>query len=108
MSFFSKTILESLRFAQKHIEFIIKKAQFLDQYKRDLNARQLKCVLRMLDAGHEGFIGGLSAKNYRTITKTTAATATRDLRQLVILKAFHKSGELKGTRYFLNLDQVNV
>jgi Fic family protein len=108
MSFFSKTILESLRFAQRHIEFIIKKAQFLDKYKHDLNERQLKCVMRMFEAGPEGFVGGLSAKNYRTITKTTAATATRDLTQLAIIKAFHKSGELKGTRYFLNLDQVNI
>jgi Fic family protein len=50
-----------------------------------------------------GFKGGLSAENYIAITKTSRPTATRDLNDLVEKKALVKIGELKGTRYHLNI-----
>ena len=53
----------------------------------------------------DGFEGGLSAANYRTITDAAPATATRDLAELVGLGALRKQGELKRTRYFLNLGE---
>lgn len=40
----------------------------------------------------------------KTITKASPATVTRDLQELVNLKAFYKIGELKHTRYFLYLE----
>lgn len=46
---------------------------------------------------------GLSAENYIAITKTTRATATRDLADLVKKGALIKTGELRHTRYRLNL-----
>jgi len=48
-----------------------------------VNARQEKAVLRMLREGPEGFKGGLSAGNYPSITGASAATAPRDLADLV-------------------------
>ena len=36
----------------------------------------------MLEEGPTGFIGGMSAKKYMAITKTSKATATRDLQDL--------------------------
>ena len=53
--------------------------------------------------GLSGFKGGLSADNYITITKTSASTATRDLQDLVAKGALTRMGELKSTRYHLNL-----
>jgi Fic family protein len=47
--------------------------------------------------------GGLSAEKYIAITKTTRATATRDLADLVEKGALVKTGELRHTRYWLNL-----
>ncbi len=38
------------------------------------------------------------------ITKTSRATATRDLSELVSIGALEKTGQLKGTRYQLNLN----
>ena len=68
------------------------------------NSRQMKVLLRMFAEGPNGFKGGLSAEKYIAITKTTRATATRDLTDLVEKGALVKSGELRHTRYRLNLN----
>jgi Fic family protein len=57
----------------------------------------------MFAEGIEGFQGGLSAENYILITNTSRATATRDLQELVSMQALKKCGELKHTRYYLDL-----
>ncbi|MFP3011965.1 MAG: hypothetical protein ACEY3D_03065 [Rickettsia sp.] len=82
---------------------LINKTKFYDKFKNILNARQEKVVKRIFEEGVEGFKGGLSAKNYITITKISKATATRDLQELVEMQAFIKTGDLKGTRYSINV-----
>jgi Fic family protein len=57
----------------------------------------------MFEEAPNGFKEGLSAGNYIVITKTTRATATRDLADLVEKGALVKTGELRYTRYKLNL-----
>ena len=100
---FSETVLRAQEFTIKHIEFLIQKAKFFEKYKEKLNERQLKIIKRMMQEGPEGFKGGLSAKNYMTITKTSPSTATRDLHELVKLKILKQKGEKKATRYTLCL-----
>ena len=58
----------------------------------------------MFAEGPEGFTGGLSAANYRTITDASSASATRDLAELVDLGALRKEGEFKHSRYYLALE----
>lgn len=87
------------------VHFILAKAKLLDRLRGQLNARQEKALLRMFAEGTDGFTGGLSAANYRTITDAAPATATRDLAELVDLGALCKKGELKHTRYFLKLGE---
>jgi Fic family protein len=60
----------------------------------------------MFREGIDGFRGGLSAENYITITKTSRATATRDLQDLVTMGALTKTGELRHTRYYLKLERT--
>jgi Fic family protein len=72
-----------------------------------LNPRQEKVITRLFAAGLEGFKGGLSAENYITITKTSRATATRDLQNLVEIGALQRTGERKHTRYTLNIPAVS-
>jgi len=72
-----------------------------------MNDRQKKIVARLFvarlfQAGSDGFKGGLSAKNYVRITKTSQSTATRDLQDMVVKGILLSVGELKGTRYRLN------
>lgn len=103
LNYFAKTFLESQKYTQKLIEFILQKANLYDALQDQLNERQEKVLQRMFLEGLDGFKGGLSAENYIKITKTSKATATRDLHDLVEKKALIKTGELKGTRYFLNI-----
>lgn len=101
--YFGKTIICAQKQTIEHIDFIITKAKFFDTHKESLNPRQLKLINRILEEGPQGFQGGLSAKNYRAITKAPTATATRDLQNLVSKGIFSKTGHLKSTRYTLDL-----
>jgi Fic family protein len=102
--FFAKTILDAQEHTLKRIDFLIEKTKFFDRYSKQLNERQLKVIKRLFDAGHEGFLGGLSANNYQTIANASASTATRDLQDLMEKQILLKTGVLKGTRYFLKIE----
>ncbi len=104
--FFSTALLDSQQYTIKLIGFLVAKSKLFLQHNEQLNERQLKVLLRVFEEGIEGFKGGLSAANYKTIGNTSPATATRDLQELVLIKALYKTGELKHTRYFLNLDSA--
>ena len=104
LQFFSKALLDSQQYTIKLAGFLVAKTKFFTRHNNQLNDRQLKVLLWIFEEGIEGFKGGLSAANYKTITATSSATATRDLQELVFIKALHKTGELKHTRYFLNLE----
>jgi len=101
--YFSRTILEAQEYTQSQVQFLINKTKFFDKFKGRFNARQEKVILRIFKEGIDGFDGGLSAENYCAIVKTSSATASRDLRGLVEKGAFKKTGQLKHTRYYLNI-----
>lgn len=101
--YFAQTVLEAQAQAQSQVEFLIAKTHFLDRYRAQFNERQEKAVLRIFREGPKGFAGGLSAENYIRITGATRPTATRDLADLVAKAALVRTGQLKGTRYHLNL-----
>jgi Fic family protein len=103
LEYFGKVVVESQHKAMELVNFMIEKTKYLDRYAPLLNERQLKVILRMTEAGPDGFEGGLSAKNYQRISPTSEATVTRDLSQLVELGALVKTGQLKSTRYYLKL-----
>jgi Fic family protein len=99
---FVKTILDAHIHAEKQIQFTLNKAKFFDRFQGQLNERQLKVVQRMLKEGLKGFKGGLSAKNYMSITGISKATATRDLQDLTDKGVFIPSGGGRSTRYEIN------
>ena len=100
---FAAAVIEAQRRSFTWVEFILNKTRLLTSAQGQLNARQEKAILRMFEAGPEGFLGGLSAGNYMTITSAPSATATRDLADLVALDVLQRTGERKATRYYLNL-----
>lgn len=53
----------------------------------------------MLENGPDGFEGGMTAKKYMAITKTSKATATRDLQYLQELGAVEQIGAGRSVRY---------
>ena len=100
---FAQTALKAQAYSIALIDHIIAKTRMLDRLRGQINPRQERALIRMFDAGPEGFIGGLSAKNYMTITGATTPTTTRDLNDLVAKDALSKTGERKSTRYWLKL-----
>ena len=58
---------------------------------------------RMLKEGPAGFAGGMTARKYMAITKTTKPTATRDLQDLVDKEVFVPVGEGRGRHYLVNV-----
>lgn len=101
--YFAHVILEAQKTTEDRIQFLIGKAKLYDRLRGQLNQRQRKVLDRMFLEGPEGFQGGLSAENYVAIARTSRATATRDLAELVEVGTLSKTGKLKGTRYWLNL-----
>jgi Fic family protein len=70
--------------AEKTVAKTLAKARFwLRHQSADLNARQRKVLNRLLDAGREGFDGGIYTRKYMSLTKTSRATAYRELSELV-------------------------
>jgi Fic family protein len=102
MQYFLPLVIEAQQLSIKTIDFIIKKGQLLQTHQKSFNERQNKVILRVLEEGVSGFKGGLSASNYRSITQAPTTTATRDLNDLVAKGVLKRTGERKGTRYWLN------
>jgi Fic family protein len=88
--YFVKTVLDAQIEAEAQIDFTLKKTRFFDRFKDQFNERQL---------------AGMNAKKYIGITKTSKATATRDLQQLLELGAFAYVGISGGrsTSYKINI-----
>jgi Fic family protein len=105
--YFANTVLEAQQNTLKRVDFYIAKAKFYDRLRGRFNERQEKAIARMFREGIDGFKGGLSAENYITITGASRATTTRDLHDLVEKAALTKTGDLRYTRYHLNLSDPN-
>lgn len=99
--YFGRLILDAQVFTQSLIQYLLKKSKFYSVYNNQLNERQKKALNKMWDAGIDGFDGGMTAKKYISITKTSKATATRDLQQLVEIGAFQVGGSGRNVHYSL-------
>ena len=76
----SRAILSSNRLLSN----VMQKAHFWKRYAQtNLNHRQRKALNRLLDAGPEGFEGGLTNRKYAGMTHVSRATAQRELADLV-------------------------
>jgi Fic family protein len=106
MTYFANTVLQAQDNTIKRVDFYVAKAKLYEKFRDQLNERQAKVIARMFKEGIDGFKGGLSAENYISISKTSRATATRDLQDLVEKGALTKTGELRHTRYYLNLEEA--
>jgi Fic family protein len=101
LAWFAGVAIEAQRRTAALVEFVLDQTKLLDRLRGQINERQEKALLRMLREGPEGFAGGFTASKYTTTTGASAATATRDLVDLVEKEALIRTGELKHTRYQL-------
>jgi Fic family protein len=103
IAYFVQTALDAQIDAENEIEFTLRKTRFFDLHKSELNERQLKAISRMLDEGPMGFEGGMNTRKYISLTRTSKATATRDLQDLVQKNIFIPTGGGRSTHYKVNL-----
>jgi len=83
--------------ADQTVANTLAKARFwLKHQATALNERQRKALNRLLDAGPGGFVGGINTRKYMSLTKTSRATAYRELADLVEKGCLRPTG--KGGR----------
>ncbi|MBJ7526861.1 MAG: Fic family protein [Sphingomonadaceae bacterium] len=101
LTWFADIVIQAQARTITRICFLIDKTRLLDRLRGQINDRQEKALLRLFREGPDGFSGGLSAGNYRTITDASLATATRDLNDLVEKGALVRTGERRYAHYNL-------
>jgi Fic family protein len=81
---------------------VFSKSEFWQQHAQDqLTERQKKVINRLLDAGIEGFEGGMTTQKYASMTHISRATAFRELDQLMELGILKRIGQGRTARYEL-------
>lgn len=100
---FAGATLQAQARSLAEVDFVIRKARLLARLGMELNVRQEKALLRMMQHGTAGFEGGMTAGKYVAITRASTATATRDLARLAELGALRREGERRHVRYRLDL-----
>ena len=98
---YGQLLTEAQAYAVERLKLISRKIRFFRQKGHLLNERQAKVIGKWFSMGQERLSEGLSARKYRRIAHTSESSATRDLQDLVQKGILHKTGERKGTRYFL-------
>ncbi|MBE9463439.1 Fic family protein [Dyadobacter subterraneus] len=99
--YFVQIICDAQFEAKEILNSTLKKTKFYDQFKNSFNERQAKAIKKMLETGPDDFKGGMTAKKYMSINKTSKATATRDLQYLVEINALIITGGGRSISYLL-------
>lgn len=103
VNYFVNVIYQSQVAANEQVDFTLKKTRFIDRFRDMFSTRQMKAILRMLQSS-EGFEGGMTARKYVSITRSSKATATRDLQELSDRGALLIGGAGRNVHYFVNWD----
>ena len=106
LGWFSQIAIQAQKYGEQSLICVLAQARVFDQLQGQVNARQEKALLRLFEAEPEGFEGGMSAKNYQSITDASESSATRDLAALVDWGVLHKTGGRRHTRYWLVLPDL--
>lgn len=90
--------------AEATVGKVLDKAKFwLSHQQLNLNERQRKVLNKLLDAGADGFEGGMNTRKYVSLTKASRATAYRELADLVGQGCLSASGAGRGASYQIRL-----
>ena len=113
ISWFLKTLTQSIQSAQTKIDRVLAKSRFWQTHREQgLSAEQVKVLNRLLDGNtllREGFPDGISAAQYQAVAKVSKATATRHLADLLEKGCLIRlPGGGRSTRYQINYALENT
>ena len=84
LAWFLECLARAIERSEKQVALALSHAEFWREHAdAALNGRQVKVVKRLLEAGLDGFEGGMTNRKYVGITKVSSDTAKRDLADLV-------------------------
>lgn len=102
LKWFLEQVASAAKSSEKIVENVLFKARYwLQHAPKPLNERQKKALNALLDAGPGGFVGGLTNRKYASLSRTSPATAQRDLAELVALNCLVLAGAGRSARYEL-------
>lgn len=114
LSWFLSVLEDALKQGQVRFNRVLKKSRFwLRHSQTPLIERQIKVLNRLLDVGAaqedaEGFEHGINAEKYKSLTKVSKPTATRDLTDLLNKGCLKKlPGGGRSTRYAIDYPPVS-
>lgn len=83
---------------------VLQKANFWGEHRETpMTERQRKVVNRLLDAGPDGFTGGLTTRKYAGMTKASRATSYREIADLLDKKVLvQNAGKGRSVNYSLS------
>lgn len=104
LHWFLQTLEEAIHLALSRIERILHKAAFWRKHQNCvLNQRQIKVLNRLLDNAGSEFDEGIATRHYQAIARTSKATATRDLADLLAKGCLQQlPGGGRSSRYRLS------
>jgi Fic family protein len=101
-AWFLEQVEAAARSSEAIVNAALQRARFWMKHSQsELNARQVKALNRMLDAGPQEFVGGMTNQKYARLTKTSPATAQRDLADLVAKRCLVAAGSGRSAHYAL-------
>ena len=108
MGWFIAQVRAACEQASAVMEASLEKARFWYSHRdKELTPRQRKVINALLDAGPDGFDGGMSTRKYEHLTGASRATSSRDLVELAHAGLLRQDGAGRSTRYRLNIEGWN-
>jgi Fic family protein len=98
---FLECVTAAIEHSQDIIAHVFRKAEFWKKHAQtQLNDRQRKVITKLLETGDKGFTGGLTTRKYVRMTKTSRATAFREINDLLTKGIIrHLSGKGRSVSY---------
>ncbi len=106
---FIKCVTASIELSQNIMSNVFVRVDFWNKYAQiEFNERQRKVLNRILEAGQGNFTGGLTTRKYVSITKTSRATAFREITDMLNKKILRQlPGKGRNVHYDLVWPEMN-
>lgn len=105
LAWFLEQVNGACESAEATVGKVLDKAKFWLRHQNIvLNERQRKVLNRLLDAGVDGFEGGMNTRKYVSLTKISRATAYRELADLLEKGCLSQSGAGRSVSYTIQPD----